>query len=398
MTPIAGGGVCMKGKVYLRDDVRLPYWFVRWHMAGKSYKIPRYIGEREPMYQTHSVRERDAGYRKAQKLLALIQGDWERHERGEVAFRIEKYTGELYTDVIPYLQDWLDAREPTLTPGGYAKYKRDVNNYLIPFFTKYPVMLHEIRYDTLIKLVNFIDGSGKQKKNVVDTLRCCLRFAHKSERISGLPPFPEKKLYNIHNKPPVWLPRERFDKVMKHIPDEHKPFYMWLYLHLRRPGEAMALLREDYDAERDVFVIRRGVSYNQVVERTKTGDIHEIPCVSEFKDYMKQLPDISKYFFTCKESKVEGKRYTGKLYRKYWNEACEKAGEKIDVYRGTKTSRASQMVNEEDMSLHDVQIAGDWASFESVKCYARANIAKKRAVLERKVIKIDEKRKREEGK
>jgi len=44
------------------------------------------------------------------------------------------------------------------------------------------------------------------------------------------------------------------------------------------------------------------------------------------------------------------------------------------------------MVNEEDMSLHDVQIAGDWASFESVKCYARANIAKKRAVLERKVV------------
>ncbi|HZV46889.1 MAG TPA: hypothetical protein VFG06_06055 [Thermodesulfovibrionales bacterium] len=99
------------------------------------------------------------------------------------------------------------------------------------------------------------------------------------------------------------------------------------------------------------------------------------------------------YFFICRESRAEGKRYTGKLYRKYWNEARIKAGETIDVYRGTKTSRASQMVNEDDMSLHDVQIAGDWASFESVKCYAKANMAKKRAVLERKVIRIDEKRK-----
>lgn len=184
---------------------------------------------------------------------------------------------------------------------------------------------------------------------------------------------------------------ERFDKVMKHIPDEHKPFYMWLYLHLRRPGEAMALRKEDYDKERDIFIIRRGVSAGEIIERTKTGDQHEIPCVSEFRNYMADIPPktFGPYFFTCSESKSDGHRYTGKLYRKYWNEACIKAGEKIDVYRGTKTSRASQMVNEEDMSLHDVQIAGDWASFESVKCYARANIAKKRAVLERKVVSIE---------
>lgn len=376
----------MKGSIYLRKDVRIPYWFVQWYMNRKSYKISKYIGEREPMYQTHPVKERDAGYRKAQKLLALIQGDWERHERGEIIFRIEKYTREFYTDVIPYLQEWLDAKEPELTPGGFDKYKRDVKNYLVPFFTENPVMLHEIRYDTLIKLVNFIDGSGKQRKNVVDTLRCCLKYAHKSERINALPPFPEKRVYDIHDKPPVWLPRERFDNVMKYIPDEHKPFFMWLYLHLRRPGEAMALLREDYDAERDIFVIKRGVSKGHLIERTKTGDCHEIPCVSEFKPYMEKLPHISKYFFTCKESKSDGNRYTGKIYRRIWNEACKKAGEKIDAYRGTKTTRASQMVNEEDMSLHDLQIAGDWASFESVKHYARANIAKKRAVLERKVL------------
>ena len=95
---------------------------------------------------------------------------------------------------------------------------------------------------------------------------------------------------------------------------------------------------------------------------------------------------FSPYFFSCAESKSAGKRYTGKLIRKYWAEACEKAGENIDVYRGTKTSRASQMVNEEGMNLHDLQIAGDWASLESVKAYAKANIAKKRSLLDRKVL------------
>ena len=47
------------------------------------------------------------------------------------------------------------------------------------------------------------------------------------------------------------------------------------------------------------------------------------------------------------------------------------------------------------MSIHEVQIAGDWASFESVKSYARANIAKKRALINRKVVSIDEGKKKD---
>jgi len=94
------------------------------------------------------------------------------------------------------------------------------------------------------------------------------------------------------------------------------------------------------------------------------------------------------FFFSCSESKSEGKRYTGKLYRKYWKEACDKAGEDIDVYRGTKTSRASQLLNEAGMSMHDIQIAGDWASISSVEAYAKANIAKKRALIDRKIVSI----------
>ncbi len=161
-------------------------------------------------------------------------------------------------------------------------------------------------------------------------------------------------------------------------------------------GEACALRKEDYDEERDIFIIRRGISNGEIIERTKTGDIHEIPCADDFRQYFKRLPELREFFFVCRESKSSGKRYTEKLLRKYWKEACEKAGEDIDVYRGTKTSRASQMVNEIGMSIHEVQIAGDWASLESVKSYARANIAKKRELLDRKFVSINEARKEQE--
>jgi integrase len=382
------GVLCVKGSICLETRVNNPYWYVSWPHGGKRYKISRYPGESQVLYQRHKDERKDIGHKTVQKLLSLIQGDWERHLRGEVLFRIEKYTGEVLTDIVPYLEKWLEDRRPNLTPGGFIKYRTAVSNYLIPFFRdECPIMLHEVQYDTLVRLMNWVQGSGKHKKNIVDVMRCCMRYAWKSRRILALPPFPEKKLYNLKDKPPIWLPSDRHARVIDALPPEHRPIFMWLYLHLRRPGEACALKKEDYDRNRDVFTIRRGISNGYVVERTKTGDIHEIPCVSGFHDYMALRPiSFGPYFFTCAESKSEGKRYTGKLLRKYWSEACKKAGEDIDVYRGTKTSRASQMVNEEGMNIHDLQIAGDWASLESVKAYARANIAKKRSLLDRKVI------------
>jgi hypothetical protein len=109
-------GVCVKGSIVLRSDVKVPYWVVSWPHQGKVYKITKYPGEKEPMYQRHPKKDHDIGYKKAEKLRALMQGD---EERG--IFRIEKFIGEHLTDIIPYLENWLEDRRPNLTPGGYTK-------------------------------------------------------------------------------------------------------------------------------------------------------------------------------------------------------------------------------------------------------------------------------------
>jgi len=44
------------------------------------------------------------------------------------------------------------------------------------------------------------------------------------------------------------------------------------------------------------------------------------------------------------------------------------------------------MFNEEGISRSDLQVAGDWARYESTEAYAKANIAKKREILQRKVL------------
>lgn len=53
------------------------------------------------------------------------------------------------------------------------------------------------------------------------------------------------------------------------------------------------------------------------------------------------------------------------------------------------------MLNELGLSLTDIQTAGDWSSLESVKAYARASVARKKEILEKKVISIKRTKKHE---
>ena len=221
----------MKGSILLRTACKHPYWEIHLYHAPhkKKYRIARYL-DGTVFYQTHPDKQRDQGYRQASKLLGEMQVDTERG-----VFRIEKFT-ERRTDVIPYLLYWLDVRKPTLTPGGYQKYHIAVHKHIVPFFEQNPLMLHEIQYDTLIALANSVPGTGKTKKNVVDTLTCCLRFAKKAKRIPEMPEAPEKSLYKIRKPAIVWLPSDRQEAVIRAIPKEHQPIFWFLKYHLRRPS------------------------------------------------------------------------------------------------------------------------------------------------------------------
>jgi integrase len=54
-------------------------------------------------------------------------------------FWIEKYTEDRWTDVIPYLNEWLDTVKSTLSRTTYKDYQNSINNHLIPFFKENPV-------------------------------------------------------------------------------------------------------------------------------------------------------------------------------------------------------------------------------------------------------------------
>jgi len=372
---IGKNSFCMKGSIQKHN--KYDYYYVAWLDKGKLHTISRYKGflcrDGEIAGMT--------GKEMAERLLSLMRADVENG-----TFRIEKWKGEAASDIIPYLWKWFEEDKNSLSPATQKDYIGSIKNHLIPWFEKNPYQLHEIQYDVLCRLLNDINRTGKGKKNVIYCLRRCLVHAFKSNRILTMPFFPEEKKYNIVKPIIKWLSEERQIKVIQAIPIEHQAIYWWLKYHLRRPSEAMALHRIDYDKEQNAFIIRRTFSNKQLVQHTKTHKIHIIPCHSEFKKIMQKMPIRidSQYFFVNPRGKLTGKHYTLEVMEAIWHKACKQVGEDIDMYSGLKHSSCSQYINEKHYSLDQVQMLTDHASRESVKKYASVMLDEKRRLMEGK--------------
>lgn len=369
------GEVCMAGSIFFKKD--RAQWGVAWTWQGKRYQISRYKGRL--MAQTHPNQKRDQGYIDAGRLLAQMQGDVENG-----VFRIEKYTGQRYTDVIPYFEQWLERKEKK-KPATIKSYKSYFKNWIKPFFESNPVQLQEIQLDTLDSMLDSIKLTPKGKYDVMMCFHGFMDYAWRSRRIPDLPPFPKKSDYNLTQPAIKWLPEARQMAIINAIPEQDRPVFLFLKYHIRRPAEACALHKLDYNRFDDSFIIRRSISNGILVQSTKTGAEHVIPCHSAMIDTIRKLVNEnseSPYLFVNKRARRDGKRYTNKALNTIWKTACERVGETIDLYSGVKHSSISQMLNEKRMSVSDVQVVSDHARIESLKPYTSATLARKRELME----------------
>jgi hypothetical protein len=369
------GLFCMSGSI--QQHSKYKYFYVAWSEKGKVHTFSRYKGFLCRDGQISGM----TGRQMAERLLTLMRADVENG-----TFRIEKWKGEQQSDIIPYLGTWLEEDGKSLSPATIKDYDNSIRNHLIPWFKKNQYNINEIQYDVLCRLLNDINRTGKGKKNVIYCLRRCLVHAYKSNRIQAMPLFPEEKKYNIVDPIIKWLPEERQLKVIRAIPEEHQPIFWWLKYHLRRPSEAAALHRIDYDKEQDAFLIRRTFSAKQLVQHTKTHKIHIIPCHSEFSKIMKKMPIRldSPYFFVNPHGKLDGKHYAIATMEEFWHVACKAVGEDIDMYSGLKHSSCSQYINEKHYSIDQLQMITDHQRRESVMRYASVQLDEKRRLMEGK--------------
>lgn len=325
----------------------------------------------------------------AEKCLAMIQGDFENYMAGLGAFRMEKYTG-IGSDVLELFETWLKTKEKK-KPSTFKAYKSYYKNWIKPFFKKHPFMLHDIQLDTLDALLESITLSPKGKYNVMNAFHAFMVYAKRSRRIMDIPAFPLKSDYRLVQPTIKWIPEVRQMAIIEAIPEVHRPIFLWLKYHLRRPGEACALFREDYDPFNNLFIIRRAISNRRLVESTKTNVEHVIPCHSDFEPIAKKLhKQVGRFFFTNPGARKPGKRYTNEALNTIWKKACLKVGEDIDMYSGLKHLSCSQFINEKGLSVSDLQEITDHARIESVRRYAKVEVARKRELMEKPIKSVAE--------
>jgi integrase len=372
------GGECMKGTIVYRRDRGV--YRINWY--DPDSKKTAYV------YKNHRGEPLDTR-RSAEKVLHAMQVDVENG-----VFRLDKYTRDVPVDTIPYLREWLGLIAPTLKPATLKDYHNSIENHLVPFFTQHPIQIHEIDLLVLTKLLNWIPRSGKGKQNVMYCLHRALKFLARTKRGYSMPEFPEKRDYKIVQPTIHWVPEERQKKILDAIPKMHQPIFWWLKLHYRRPGEAIALHREDFDGE--MWTVHRTTSARQHTDTTKTGEVHSVPMHDGFKEFAPQVASnraiaavISPYYFVNPDGKLKGKPYTHALLLKLWWKACKSVGENIGLYQGTKHSSCSQFLNEKGGTLSELQEITDHARFESVKRYAKTEVSRRKQLMERKVVSIE---------
>ena len=360
----------MAGSVQFKSDRR--QWVVAWSWKGKRYQISRYKGRL--MVQTHPQQRKDQGYIDACRLLAQMQGDVENG-----VFRVEKYTGNRYTDVIPYFEQWM-ATKTGSKPGTVRLYRSLFNNHIKPFFEENPVQLHEIQLDTLDALILSIDLASSSKHMCMTIFRAFLDYAWRSKRIPEVPPVPKRGEYGIEQPKIKWLPEARQMAVINAIPEKHRLIFIFLKYHVRRPAEAMALMKIDYDRFNRAFHIRRGISGGKLVTSTKTRAEHIVPCHRAMIDDIERLVDTDDgcpFMFSNR-----GRRYTEGVLNRLWAKACASVGEDIGLYAGLKHSSMSQFVNEKRLGLADVQVVSQHAKIESVMKYVEVDLDRARELME----------------
>jgi hypothetical protein len=321
----------------------------------------------------------------ASKLLALIQGTYEKSLRGECVFRIENFQKGASVDVVELFESWLKTKRK-LKPGGLSAYKTHFITYIAPFFMSHQIALHEITLDVLQKLKRSIEDTGKSAKmtkNVMDTMRTFLTYAWRNGNIAAVPPFPLKSEYGLGKKAIPTIPRKVQFEIIELITEKHRPLFYWLILHPgRRPGEAYAIYKDDYNRFKNSFIISRTISDRKLVEFPKNAKCHEAACHEAFEPFIKKLLETDgPFLFTNPKSRLDDGRYSSSKVNRLWSDACKKYGITISLYNGTKHSTLDYFYNDLGVPLTDLMDLTGHQNLECIKHYARMKIHRQRSLL-----------------
>jgi integrase len=138
--------------------------------------------------------------------------------------------------------------------------------------------------------------------NSLKLLRRMLRIAHEDGKIHVVPKI---RFYKANGARKGFLPREKFEELLGHLPIHLRPLITFLYYCGVRLGEAKQIEWSQVDLDRAVIRIED--------EQAKTGEARTVPLPDELIEMLQEVEDKT------------GTVFDGTNLRKAWNKACDAA-------------------------------------------------------------------------
>lgn len=281
------------------------------------------------------------------------------------------------TQYLPHYE--LLEKDGKITPYTLRAKKQYIRNYLLPFFTgvkqekikkkritravlrgkgkrpdEYKEVavkwasdvrsVYHIKSLTITQMYASLPCSQSMKDLVGQELKAILRWTHSDLELDGfsVPKFPAPKKKKLMN-PDTFLTEEQNRLAFDHIKnDQYRIMLHLCWYYAMRPCEVRTLKWGDIDWKGEGTIsINRHDSCGKILDGRKSQgeESHELPLEPEIRILLQGLArsiDPDAYMFPgVPENRL----------RKTWNAALKKAGiPHVDSYRGTKSSRLSQLL------------------------------------------------------
>lgn len=265
---------------------------------------------------------------------------------------------------------------------GHGKYKdKQVSiNHLLRFFGN---------MDT-----RKIEGPTIEEYNL--TYKCGERSKHKSIQELGFILKQFKRMGYVAKVPDLpetsqsrgrdigeFLTKEEQQIILSYIENEYyHDMIEILCIYALRPGDLRALKWNDLDFKNEEFKIDEHFAKSSLLPGRKSSkEVLVLPMTDRFKEIVGKIPpsiNTNDFVFMAKDSR--GRTTKGAVGERrlahYWNKASEKAARKhkiklVTMYVGTKSSSLTSYVNDDGISLEDLQKMTGHSSTKVLKRYAK---------------------------
>lgn len=275
-----------------------------------------------------------------------------------------------------YIETYLAPGEKTVAPQTFAHYKSRLRRHVAPFWPRRDI--RSIRYGHLMAPYNhLLDGMHKNSAGcVMDFLRHLFGFAHRSEDIRSIPPWPSCAR---ERRAIEFLTFEQQEEIFGTIPDDDQPIFRFMAEFGLRTGEAIALQR---DCVRDGMIhVWRTVSGPDVLDRPKAR-FRSMPMTEYGRAILDGLPLVaSPFIFVNRRSNLSGMRYSHKALYRIWKNAQRDSGYRIQLKNACRHSLGCQLLNE-GVDIDAVRQIYGHTSYEMVRRYAERSSETLKSILE----------------